>query len=111
MNDCIRYQEKLHDWVDQELDLPTSEEIQLHLSQCPQCADAAKGIQHMKELVRSKAWKPEAPVSLQQGDRKSTRLNSQSRSDLVCRLLLEKKNKHKKNKKKNNKNKKKKDNK
>lgn len=67
MNDCIRYQEKLHDWVDQELDLPTSEEIQLHLSQCPQCADAAKGIQHMKELVRSKAWKPEAPGSLRQG--------------------------------------------
>ena len=27
MNDCIRYQEKFHDWVDQELDLPTSEEI------------------------------------------------------------------------------------
>src|SRR5206468_9266589 len=29
------------------------------------------------------------------GDRKSTRLNSKSRSDLVCRLLLEKKKKKK----------------
>ena len=29
-------------------------------------------------------------------DRKSTRLNSQSHSDLVCRLLLEKKKKKKK---------------
>lgn len=67
MNDCIRYQEKLHDWVDQELDLPTSEEVHLHLSRCPQCADAAKGIQHMKELVRSKAWKPDTPPSLRQG--------------------------------------------
>src|SRR2546421_9729026 len=32
-----------------------------------------------------------AAVVLVQEDRKSTRLNSKSRSDLVCRLLLEKK--------------------
>src|SRR2546430_8067807 len=34
----------------------------------------------------------------QQEDRKSTRLNSQSQSNLVCRLLLEKKKKKKKRK-------------
>ena len=67
MNDCIHYQEKLHDWVDQELDAPTSEEIDLHLSHCPQCADAAKGIQHMKQLIRSKAWKPQTPENLRKG--------------------------------------------
>src|SRR5438034_6224388 len=33
-------------------------------------------------------------------DRKSTRLNSQSHSDLVCRLLLEKKNEEKENERK-----------
>ena len=76
MNDCIRYQDKLHDWVDQELDLPTSEEIHLHLSQCPQCADAAKGIQHMKQLVRSKAWKPETPPNLKKGVQEMLTLES-----------------------------------
>src|SRR5437660_9062307 len=35
-------------------------------------------------------------------DRKSTRLNSSSRGHLVCRLLLEKKNKKKNKKNKNN---------
>ena len=39
-------------------------------------------------------------------DRKSTRSELQSHSDLVCRLLLEKKKKNTKNKKKNTKNKK-----
>lgn len=84
MNDCLHYQEKLHDWVDQELDAPTSEEIDLHLSHCPQCADAAKGIQHMKQLIRSKAWKPQTPENLRVGVQEmltveSTRMQTRSR--------------------------------
>ena len=35
-------------------------------------------------------------IDVMKGDRKSTRLNSQSHHDLVCRLLLEKKNNKKK---------------
>src|SRR5438034_3178853 len=44
------------------------------------------------------ATRPE-DSALDLADRKSTRLNSQSHSDLVCRLLLEKKKKRKKNQK------------
>ncbi|OUU23475.1 MAG: hypothetical protein CBC13_05400 [Planctomycetia bacterium TMED53] len=76
MSDCIRFQDKLHDWVDQELDLPTSEEIDLHVARCPQCADAAKGIRHMKQLIKAKAWQPEAPNNLKQGVQQMLALES-----------------------------------
>ncbi len=80
MNDCIRFQDKLHDWVDLELDLPTSEEIDLHLSRCPHCADTAKGIRHMKQLVKAKAWQPKTPENLRQGVQQMLAVETNRRS-------------------------------
>ena len=56
----------------------------------------ASGIQEKPVGVTSKAGE-ECPKKRNAEDRKSTRLKLQSHSDLVCRLLLEKKN-NKKNK-------------
>ena len=83
MDDCIRYQEKLHEWVDQELDLPISEDIDLHVSRCPHCADTAKGIRHMKELVKCKAFRPEVPQRLRGNIEQM--INLESRRKIVSR--------------------------
>ncbi|HIC23689.1 MAG TPA: hypothetical protein EYO84_09705, partial [Planctomycetes bacterium] len=45
MKDCMRYRERLHEWVDGELEGSFGEEVDTHVSLCPKCADAAKAVE------------------------------------------------------------------
>src|SRR3712207_8556861 len=53
-----------------------------------------RSLQHLIETITELHDRGIGFKSLTEQDRKSTRLNSQSRQYLVCRLLLEKKKKH-----------------
>ena len=61
MEDCIRFKKRLHEWVDGELGEVVADEVDTHLSLCPKCADAARAIEHMKLLVKSKARQSRVP--------------------------------------------------
>ncbi|RTZ93155.1 MAG: hypothetical protein DSY92_01160 [Planctomycetota bacterium] len=64
MEDCIRFKERLHEWVDGELGEVVADEVDTHLSLCPKCADAARAIEHMKLLVKSKVRQSRVPEGL-----------------------------------------------
>ena len=74
-------------WHDTKQTQPTQAEIDAEIARLQAEHDS-------KAYARARA-EAYAPIA-DQLDRKSTRLNSQSHSDLVCRLLLEKKKKQKK---------------
>lgn len=76
MDDCIRYRERLHEWVDGELDGPFCEEVDTHISLCPKCADAAKAVEHIKILVKAKARRPRVPENLEARVRQSIAIES-----------------------------------
>lgn len=65
MKDCMRYRERLHEWVDGELEGSFGEEVDTHVSICPKCADAAKAVEHIKLLVKAKAQRPRVPEDLE----------------------------------------------
>lgn len=76
MDDCIRYRERLHEWVDGELDGSFCEEVDSHVSLCPKCADAAKAVEHIKILVKAKARRPRVPENLQARVRQAIAIES-----------------------------------
>ncbi|MGE4619310.1 MAG: zf-HC2 domain-containing protein, partial [Planctomycetota bacterium] len=71
MDDCIRYRERLHEWVDGELEDTFCEEVDKHVTHCPSCADAAKGVEHIKLLLKTKARRPRVPADLESRVRQS----------------------------------------
>ncbi|MAW78149.1 MAG: hypothetical protein CMJ95_12295 [Planctomycetes bacterium] len=76
MDDCIRYRERLHEWVDGELDGTFCEEVDTHVSLCPKCADAAKAVEHIKLLVKAKARRPRVPENLEARVRQTIAIES-----------------------------------
>lgn len=64
MSDCPQIREKLHDWVDRELDREPAAEVARHVEACPRCAEVARSIRSLKGLVRAKAGAVPVPERL-----------------------------------------------
>lgn len=80
MDDCIRFKDKLHEWVDGELVDGDADEVDLHLTLCPDCADTARAIEHMKLLVQAKARPARVPEGLQDKVRQALTIESSRQS-------------------------------
>ncbi|MDE0959834.1 MAG: zf-HC2 domain-containing protein [Planctomycetota bacterium] len=80
MDDCIRYKDKLHEWVDGELVDGDADEVDLHLTLCSECADTARAIEHMKLLVQAKARPARIPDGLQEKVRQAITVESSRQS-------------------------------
>jgi hypothetical protein len=80
MDDCIRFKDKLHEWVDGELLDGDADEVDLHLTLCPDCADTARAIEHMKLLVQAKARPARVPQGLQEKVRQAITVESSRQS-------------------------------
>ncbi len=80
MDDCIRYKDRLHEWADGELVDGVAEEVDLHLSICPKCADTARAIEHMKLLIKAKTRRPRVPQGLQEKVKQAITVESAQRS-------------------------------
>jgi len=64
MNDCPQVRAKLHEWVDRELDREPAAHVARHVEACPPCAEIARSIQSLKNLVRAKAGAVPVPDRL-----------------------------------------------
>lgn len=76
MNDCPSVQDRLHDWIDLELDSGDAAEIARHVDGCSACAEIARAIRSLKTLVRQKAERPTLPPRLEARVREAIALES-----------------------------------
>lgn len=93
MNDCRDIRERLHEWVDGELDPSLAEEVHRHIDVCIDCSDTASAIEKIKLLVQSKAHRVELPSDLEARIQNSLtieahRMGTSKRSSLSTRWLL-----------------------
>ena len=68
---CEESQKLLHGYVDGELDLVRSLEIEEHLRECSVCAEAHKHLQDLQQKIRSAALYERAPLELHERIRAS----------------------------------------
>jgi anti-sigma factor RsiW len=71
--DCRETQSLIHGFVDAELDLRTSLEVERHLQDCPDCAHALSGLQAVRAAIKDGAPYFEAPPGLAERVRSSAR--------------------------------------
>lgn len=62
--DCERILERMHSFLDHELDDASSEEIRAHLDACEDCMDDYDVVEAVKELVNRCCQAPKAPQQL-----------------------------------------------
>lgn len=60
MNDCARIEERIVDFLEDELSLESREEVSTHLARCPICRETARSYRGIREAYRGV---PEADVS------------------------------------------------
>jgi len=76
MTDCPRIRERLHEWVDRELDREPAAEVARHVEACPCCAEVARSIRNLKSLVKAKAGAVPVPERLAARVRESIALEA-----------------------------------
>ena len=62
--DCGEVRQRLHEWIDGELDDETQWHFKNHLHECPECSRQAKSGERLKHLVRVKARREPLPPGL-----------------------------------------------
>jgi len=75
---CEESQTLLHGYVDGELDLVRSLEIEQHLQECSVCAEAHKHLQGLRQRIQSAALYERAPLELRERIRASLRQKDQA---------------------------------
>jgi anti-sigma factor RsiW len=75
---CEESQKLLHGYVDGELDLVGSLEIEQHLQECSDCAEAYKRLQALRQKIQSSGLYERAPLALHERIRASLRQGSQA---------------------------------
>jgi len=75
---CEESQTLLHGYVDGELDLVRSLEIEQHLQECSICAEAQKHLQALRQKIQSAGLYERAPLELHERVRASLRQGSQA---------------------------------
>jgi anti-sigma factor RsiW len=71
--DCRETQTLLHGYVDGELDLMKSLEIEKHLEECPACAQAHASLQTVRAAIRGSSLRLQAPAGLERRLRSAVR--------------------------------------
>ncbi len=85
--DCAEIDLTLHAYLDGELDLPSSLEIEMHLKACPACSQAYHGYRSLRSAISSAAPYFEAPAGLRKRIRSSLhRTNSAEGGSFLRRL-------------------------
>jgi anti-sigma factor (TIGR02949 family) len=56
--DCIKYFDKISDYLDGELDSRTRAEIERHLLECPVCRDCVESLRKTLKLLKSSPNEP-----------------------------------------------------
>ena len=82
MNDCRDIRDRLHEWVDGELDPSLAAEVHRHIDGCIDCHDTASAIEKIKLLVQSKAQRVELPSDLEERIQRSLVIDSHQTSGL-----------------------------
>jgi anti-sigma factor RsiW len=84
--DCRETRELIHGYVDGELDLVTSLEVERHLRDCPDCAHDLAGLQAVRAAIKGNATYFEAPPGL--AGRLRSSVHGATRADRTPRLRL-----------------------
>ena len=70
---CQQTHELIHGYLDGELDLVKSINIEKHLADCPACSQTYKGMRSLQSIVRDSALRFEPPASFQRSLRSALR--------------------------------------
>src|SRR5437764_5241872 len=76
---CQQTRELIHGYLDGELDLVKSIEIEKHLGDCEPCTQAYKGMRRLQSIVSDNALRFEPPASLEKHLRSALRRESKAK--------------------------------
>ncbi|HIN80318.1 MAG TPA: hypothetical protein EYN00_04505 [Planctomycetes bacterium] len=76
MNECRDIRDRLHEWVDGELDPILAADIHRHIDDCVDCADTASAIEKIKALIQTKARRVNLPPDLEDRVRQSLAIDA-----------------------------------
>ena len=74
--ECAETRERLHEWVDRELDRDIASRVAKHVDGCMACTEITRSIQSLKQLLRTKARTVQTPPRLESKVREAIALET-----------------------------------
>ena len=74
--ECAPFEDRLHDWVDRELDRDEATDVAKHVDSCARCTEIVRSVQNLKALLRTKATEVSVPARLESRVREAIALET-----------------------------------